>query len=98
MIINNRNNTKDNSNENDITEKKDRTYKISSNVVNEQFYRDNFIEKEISSSDDENILQMSMQSLNDSKIMEIANRYITDEETLDKNEIIEILKSKNEKN
>ena len=38
-----------------------------------------------------------MQSLNDSKIMEIANRYITDEENLDKNEIMEILNSKKEK-
>ena len=99
MFINNQNNNKINSEEdNSIINKKAKTYKISSHVVNEQFYRDNFSEKEINSSDDENILRMSMQSLNDSKIMEIANRYITDEENLDKNEIIEILNSKKDKN
>ncbi len=99
MIINTGNHNKINSmGANDITEpKKERTYKISSHVVNEQFYRDNFSEKEVSSSDDDNFLRMSMQSLNDSKIMEIANRYITDEENLDKNEIIEILNSKKDK-
>jgi hypothetical protein len=99
MFINNQNNNKINTEEdNSIINKKAKTYKISSHVVNEQFYRDNFSEKEINSSDDENILRMSMQSLNDSKIMEIANRYITDEENLDKNEIIEILNSKKDKN
>ena len=99
MIINTGNHNKINSmRANDIIEpKKERTYKISSHVVNEQFYRDNFSEKEVSSSDDDNFLRMSMQSLNDSKIMEIANRYITDEENLDKNEIIEILNSKKDK-
>ena len=99
MIINTGNHNKINSmGANDIIEpKKERTYKISSHVVNEQFYRDNFSEKEVSSSDDDNFLRMSMQSLNDSKIMEIANRYITDEENLDKNEIIEILNSKKDK-
>ena len=100
VIKNNVNHNKINSMENNnITEKKnEKTYKISSLVVNEQFYKNNFLQKDINSSDDENILQISMQSLNDSKIMEIANRYITDEENLDKNEIIEILNSKKEKN
>ena len=99
MIINNGNHNKINSmGTKDIVEpKKERTYKISSNVVNEQFYKDNFSEKEISSSSDDDFLRMSMQSLNDSKIMEIANRYITDEENLDKKEVIEILNSKKEK-
>ena len=100
MIINKGNNNKNNSIENGTApeKKRDRIYKISSHVVNEQFYKKNFLEEEINSSDDENILQMSMQSLNDSKIMEIANRYITDEENLDKNEVIEILNSKKDKN
>ena len=100
MIPKNGNHNKVNSmNENNFMEQKiDRTYKISSHVVDEQFYKDNFSEKEINSSDDENVLRMSIQSLNDSKIMEIANRYITDEENLDKNEIIEILNSKKDKN
>ena len=100
MIPKNGNHNKVNSmNENNFMEQKiDRTYKISSHVVDEQFYKDNFSEKEINSSDDENVLRMSIQSLNDSKIMEIANRYITDEENLDKNEIIEILNCKKDKN
>ena len=100
MIPKNGNHNKVNSmNENNFIEQKiDRTYKISSHVVDEQFYKDNFSEKEINSSDDENVLRMSIQSLNDSKIMEIANRYITDEENLDKNEIIEILNCKKDKN
>ena len=77
-------------------EEKKKTYKISSNVVNEQFYREKFIEKEINS-DDENYLTISMQSLNDSNIMEIANKYITDEEDLNKDEINDILNSKKER-
>ena len=100
MILKNGNHNKINSmNENNfVDEKRDKVYKISSHVVDEQFYKDNFSEKELSSSDDEDILRMSIQSLNDSKIMEIANRYITDEENLDKNEVIEILNCKKEKN
>jgi hypothetical protein len=97
MIINH--NKKSSLGSNGITEgKKDRNYKISSNVVNEHILRDSFTDKELSSSEEENILRISMQSLNDSKIMEIANRYITDEENLDRNEINEILNSKKEKN
>lgn len=97
MIINHNKNSSLGSN--GITEdKKDRNYKISSNVVNEHILRDSFTDKELSSSEEENILRISMQSLNDSKIMEIANRYITDEENLDRNEINEILNSKKEKN
>ena len=38
-----------------------------------------------------------MQSLNDSNIMEIANKYITDEEDLNKDEINDILNSKKER-
>ena len=97
MIINH--NKKSSLGSNGITEdKKDRNYKISSNVVNEHILRDSFTDKDLSSSEEENILRISMQSLNDSKIMEIANRYITDEENLDRNEINEILNSKKEKN
>ena len=39
-------------------------------------------------------LRMSVQSINDSKIMEMADKYIVEEENLDKNEIAEILNSK----
>ena len=39
---------------------------------------------------------LSLQSINDSKIMELANKYILDEEKFNKNEIIEILNTKKE--
>ena len=80
----------------DVKEEKKRVYKISSNVVNEQYYKDKFIEREINT-DEENLLTISMQSLNDSNIMEIANRYITEDEGLDKNEVNEILNIKKDK-
>ena len=35
--------------------------------------------------------------MNDSKIMELANKFIGDEDNLNRNEIIEILNSKKEK-
>ena len=97
-ILNNKlntNSTSTNTND-DIKEEKKRVYKISSNVVNEQYYRDKFIEREINT-DEENLLTISMQSLNDSNIMEIANRYITEDEGLDKNEVNEILNTKKDK-
>lgn len=96
MIPKNGNHNKVNSmNENNFMEQKiDRTYKISSHVVDEQFYKDNFSEKEINSSDDENVLRMSIQSLNDSKIMELAKNYIKQEDNLNHNEINQILNSK----
>ena len=91
-------NINDNSNISNVNKNKEerRVYKISSNVVNEQYYKDKFIEKEIDS-EDEDYLTISMQSLNDSNIMEIANRYITEEEDLDKNEVNEILNIKKER-
>ena len=96
-IINKKpNNNSNESNINNKNKEEKRIYKISSNVVNEQYYKDKFIEKEIDS-DDENYLTISMQSLNDSNIMEIANRYITEEEDLDKNEVNIILNTKKER-
>ena len=91
-------NINNNSNPSNVNKNKEerRVYKISSNVVNEQYYKDKFIEKEIDS-EEENYLTISMQSLNDSNIMEIANRYITEEEDLDKNEVNEILNIKKER-
>ena len=99
MIINNENSNKINTIEIDSRrdKKRDRTYKISSHVVNEEFYKSKFTEKEINRNE-ENDLQISMQSLDDSKIMEMATHYITEEENLNKNEIFEILNSKKEKN
>ena len=69
--------------------------KVSSNVINEQFNkngkRESISEKESESS------RFSVQSMNDSKLMELASKYITDEE-LNREEIIDILNSKKENN
>ena len=69
--------------------------KVSSKVINEQFNkngkRENISEKESESS------RFSVQSMNDSKLMELASKYITDEE-LNREEIIDILNSKKENN
>ena len=81
-----------NKNEPNKNDKK-KVYKISSNVVNEQFYGNNFIEKEMNNYE-EDILSISIQSLNDSNIMEIAKRCIEEEDDLNKNEIKEILNCK----
>ena len=84
-----------NKNEPNKNDKK-KVYKISSNVVNEQYYGNNFIEKEMNN-DEEDILSISIQSLNDSKIMEIAKRCIEEEDDLNKNEIKEILNCKKDR-
>ena len=47
--------------------------------------------------DEEDILSISIQSLNDSKIMEIAKRCIEEEDDLNKNEIKEILNCKKDR-
>ena len=71
-----------------------KNYKISSHVVNEHIFN-NLYEKEIEDEDSEDdILTVSLQSMNDSKMMEMANRYLTEEEILDKHEIFDILNSK----
>ena len=84
-----------NKNEPNKNDKK-KVYKISSNVVNEQYYGNNFIEKEMNN-DEEDILSISIQSLNDSNIMEIAKRCIEEEDDLNKNEIKEILNCKKDR-
>ena len=93
-ISNNHNKLNSSNLNNEKKEEKKRIYKISSNVVNEQYYKQKFQETEVNSDDENSYLTISMQSLNDSKIMEIANRYITEDEELDKNEINDILNSK----
>ena len=82
MIINNETHKKiDSLKSNGISEKKKRNeYKISSNVVNEQIFKDKYPEKELNRSETEDLFRMSTQSLDNSKMMEIANRYIIDEE------------------
>ena len=84
-----------NKNESNKNDKK-KVYKISPNVVNEQYYGNNFIEKEMNN-DEEDILSISIQSLNDSNIMEIAKRCIEEEDDLNKNEIKEILNCKKDR-
>ena len=84
-----------NKNESNKNDKK-KVYKISSNVANEQYYGNNFIEKEMNN-DEEDILSISIQSLNDSNIMEIAKRCIEEEDDLNKNEIKEILNCKKDR-
>jgi len=84
-----------NKNESNKNDKK-KVYKISPNVVNEQYYGNNFIEEK-KNNDEEDILSISIQSLNDSKIMEIAKRCIEEEDDLNKNEIKEILNCKKDR-
>jgi hypothetical protein len=84
-----------NKNESNKNDKK-KVYKISSNVANEQYYGNNFIEEK-KNNDEEDILSISIQSLNDSKIMEIAKRCIEEEDDLNKNEIKEILNCKKDR-
>ena len=70
--------------------------KVSHNVINEQFNKEKKDKKEQNNSDKEiDSSRTSVQSLNDSKIMELANNYII-EEDLNRNEIKEILNSKKE--
>ena len=70
-------------------------FKIS-NAVDEKFINKNNIEKK---DEEQNIssdsLRMSLQSMNDSKILELANRFIDEEKVLDKNKINDILNDKN---
>ena len=82
---------------NNITKKKKslKKLKISKSVINVQFPKGRN-EKKIKEKEKESI-RLSMQSMNDSKIMELANKVIEDEDNLNKNEIIEILNSKREK-
>ena len=73
--------------------------KVSSKVINEQFNKDKIEKKEASNSEKEteSNMRFSVQSMNDSKMMEMANKYIADEE-LNREEIMEILNSKKENN
>lgn len=71
--------------------------KVSDNVNIEQSIKSkdsDKCEKVIRSDKGSESLRMSVQSINDSKIMEMADKFIVEEENLDKNEIAEILNSK----
>ena len=66
------------------------------NVVDEKFInKKNFEEKEKGQNlNFDDSLEMSLQSVNDSKMLELANRYIEEGKSLDKNKINDILNNK----
>ena len=58
---------------------------ISTNVVNEQLvYKDNVISSNNNNVNDKIHVVTTLQTLNDSKLLDVANRYITTDESLDK--------------
>ena len=67
---------------------------VSHNVINEQFNKDKYLKDEQINTEKEKD-DFSVQSLDDSKLMELANNYINDED-LNKQVIKEILNSKKE--
>ena len=70
-------------------------YEIS-NVVDEEFINNEYEENEEEQKNSEiNSLRMSLQSMNDSKILELANHYVNDDQILDKGKINDILNDKN---
>ena len=71
--------------------------KISYNINTDQSIKSkdsDKCEKVIRSDKGSESLRMSVQSINDTRIMEMADKFIVEEENLDKNEIAEILNSK----
>jgi hypothetical protein len=90
-----------------INNKKIRKIKIYNNIpkeLNEDKIRNKY-EIEKNKKDDlekekgkENESLLSIQSINDSKILELANKFIIEEEKFNKDEIIEILNTKKENN
>ena len=78
---------------------KTRDYEVSRNVIEEQFIKksnlDNNEETEEQNYINNDSLTISMQSINDSKILELAKHYIDEEKIIDKGKINEILSDKN---
>ena len=69
-------------------------YEIS-NVADELFIHKNIEVKDDSQNiSDEDSLTMSLQSMNDSKMLELANKYVDDGRGLDKTKINDILNDK----
>ena len=91
------NNNKNNNNKKIIDEKKKNNKKyLINNVVNEQFNNaiiKNSKKEGTTISENEN-LEISVQSMNDSKMMELAKNYIKQEDNLNRNEITQILNCK----
>ena len=78
-------------------ERVDSNLKIASGEVNENVSKRN-IKHEQSSSISQKSEPLTIQSMSDSKILEIANYYLNDEETVDRVEIGDILSTKNKSN
>ena len=96
--INHKKNNSFNPNKNNNKRKINNSQKliVSHNVINEQFNKDKLSKKEPNINEkDSDSLRYSVQSMNDSKIMELAKNYIEDEE-LNRDEIKEILNCKKE--
>lgn len=75
-------------------------YEVSHNVVEEQFINKNNFDNNNDEPEEQNYinndsLTISMQSINDSKILELAKHYIDEEKIIDKGKINEILSDKN---
>ena len=84
-----------NNNKNNDKKKNNKKYLIN-NVVNEQFnnaIKKNSKKEGTTNSENEN-LEISVQSMNDSKMMELAKNYIKQEDNLNRNEITQILNCK----
>ena len=75
-------------------------YEVSHNVVEEQFINKNNFDNNNDEPEGQNYinndsLTISMLSINDSKILELAKHYIDEEKIIDKGKINEILSDKN---
>jgi hypothetical protein len=69
-----------------------------SSIVNENVKNKKLVNHEKKFSTSEKSEPITIQSMNDSKIFEIANYYLNEEETVDRIEINDILSNKNNKN
>lgn len=81
---------------------KTHNYEVSHNVAEEQFINKNNLDENNEELEEQNninndSLTISMQSMNDSKILELAKHYIDEEKIIDKGKISEILSDKNTK-
>ena len=76
-----------------IDDLKNKNRFLAKNVVDENFIKNMKMKHSVTNTESEN-LEISVQSLNDSKIMELAKNYIKQEDNLNHNEINQILNSK----
>ena len=76
--------------------------KVSNCNINKEIFEDRFRRNVLKNNEkikeNESLNRVSIQSINDSKIMDLASKYIKSEENLDKKAIAEILNAKKENN